>query len=81
MKTKTLTIAGHSITLIEGVRYIASRPFASRGRKVYPVTIQAAIGSPLDAGSVTLDGLAYDDANRFLDAFNNGPTSFEGRIW
>ncbi len=77
MKT-TKTIAGHKIALQRGQCYRASRPMASRGRKTYPVTI-----SPMSAegGEVTIDGLTYDQANELLAAFNNGPTSFDGRVW
>ena len=77
MKT-TQTIAGHKITLQRGQRYRASRPMARRGRKTYPVTI-----SPMGAegGEVTIDGLTYDQANALLAAFNNGTTSFDGRVW
>lgn len=32
-------------------------------------------------GVMTIDGLSYADANRFLLAFNNGKTSFDGRLW
>ena len=29
----------------------------------------------------TIDGLTYDQANELLAAFNNGTTSFDGRVW
>lgn len=79
--TKTNRIAGHRLTLTVGVRYIASRPFASRGRKAYPVAIQPMIGSPLQATGTVIDGLSYDAANRLVNSFNNGAMSFDGRIW
>ena len=25
--------------------------------------------------------MTYDDANRFLNAFNNGKMTFDGRVW
>jgi hypothetical protein len=28
-----------------------------------------------------IDGLTYDQANELLAAFNNGTTSFDGRVW
>jgi hypothetical protein len=79
--TKTNRIAGHRLTLTAGVRYIASRPFASRGRTVYPVAIQPMLGSPVDASGVVLDGLTYEQANRLVNSFNNGSMSFDGREW
>lgn len=78
MAAKTRKIAGRALTLTAGVRYLASRPFATRGRTVYPVTIEA-VGA--DAAGVVVDGLTYDAANRLLGAFNNGPMSFDGRVW
>ena len=81
MKT-TKTIAGHKITLTRGQRYMAGRPFASRGRKTYPVTIyQITHGFSFQNGVATIDGLTYDQANDLLTAFNNGTTSFDGRVW
>jgi len=72
-------IAGVRLELLAGVRYRASRPFATRGRLVFPVTIE-----PLEAGAagpVVVGGLDYRAASALVDAFNNGPTSFEGRVW
>ena len=81
MKT-TKTIAGHKITLTRGQRYMAGRPFASRGRKTYPVTIyQITHGFSFQNGVATIDGLSYDQANDLLTVFNNGTTSFDGRVW
>jgi hypothetical protein len=81
MKT-TKTIAGRKITLTRGQRYMAGRPFASRGRKTYPVTIyQITNGFSFQNGVATIDGLTYDQANELLAAFNDGTTSFDGRVW
>jgi hypothetical protein len=81
MKT-TKTIAGRKITLQRGQRYMAGRPFASRGRKTYPVTIyQITHGFHFDNQAERIDGLTYDQANKLLEAFNNGTTSFDGRVW
>lgn len=74
--TKTQTIAGHEITLAPGW-YIATRPIASRGRKTYPITIHAEGWHTV----LTLDPMSYNDANDFLNAFNNGATGFDGRDW
>ena len=78
MTTTTHKVAGYEFTLIAGVRYWASRPMARRGMRVFPVTI-----SPLgvEAPSVTVEDLTYDQANELLNAFNDGPTSFDGRVW
>ena len=62
-----------------GTKYIASRPMAERGRKWYPVWIKKHLESPYPV--VTLPGLSYDTANEFLAAFNNGRSSFDGRVW
>lgn len=78
------TIAGTRLTLQPGCRYIASRPFAERGRKSYPVSIRLMDADGFDMCSEPVfvtNGLSYDVANELLAAFNNGETSFEGRIW
>jgi hypothetical protein len=80
--TKTTTIAGRSVTLETGFFYLASRPFASRRREVYPISISAMSRDGfrlLEEPSVVLDGLTYEQANEFLEAFNDradndGPT-------
>jgi hypothetical protein len=80
---KSRKLAGHKITLATGRRYLASRPFASRGRKFYDVSITDitdGCGMPGE-GSKIIEGLTYDQANRLLKSFNNGETSFEGREW
>jgi hypothetical protein len=76
--TKTRTVAGSKLSLIAGVRYRASRPFSTRFRTAFDVTIQ-----PMDADvpSVVLPALSYDQADKLVCAFNNGATSFDGRIW
>ena len=75
--TETRQIAGHDITLTSGKRYLASRPMATRGRHSYPITIY----DEDDAIALTIAPMTYDEANDFLNAFNNGPTSFDGRVW
>ena len=80
-KRKTRTIAGHEITLVTGVRYVASRPMATRGRKTYPISISDISLGWSDHAVLTLPAMTYDEANDFLAAFNNGATSFEGRVW
>jgi len=80
-RSKTQTIGGIELTLIEGIRYVASRPMAARNRRAFPITIQPAFGSPPDVEEVRLGPLSYDEANKLLAAFNNGPASFAGRVW
>ena len=70
----TQTIAGHEITLIEGNHYIATRDMGT----VRPVLIR---GYNTSAVYKVIYTETYDEANEFLNAFNNGTTSFEGRVW
>lgn len=101
MRKVSRVVAGVSLELVEGIRYRASRPFATRGRTVYPVTIETIdvdwskvcdlpecqrfpnrcdhVG--VDVETVTVDDLTYDAANDLVNAFNNGASSFDGRIW
>lgn len=77
---KTQTIAGVELSLVEGQRYVASRPWAERGRQIYPVTIclETALGEEVR----TIPGLTLGEADGFLAAFNtSGNFGFEGRIW
>ncbi len=85
---QTQTIAGHKVTLEDGNWYIATRPMlksqtdlanAKRGRKVFPVHIHSSIES--DTPALTIAKLSYDEANDFINEFNNGKTSFDGRCW
>ena len=74
---KTQIIAGYEITLESGVWYRASREFAQRGETIYPVTITDRDGNIV----WTVDDLTYEQANEFLNEFNNGKISFTGRVW
>ena len=81
---KTRTVAGQKLTLIAGVRYVASREWCSslnRRQREWPVTIQAAIGSPPEIENVVVPGLDFDAATKLVNAFNNGRMSFDGRVW
>lgn len=73
----TRRIAGHDITLTTDRWYIAARPIATRGRTTYPVTIC----DDTNAAILTIPNLTYDAANDLINAFNNGPMSFDGRTW
>ena len=70
----TQTIAGYEITLTDGNHYIATRKMG----EVRPVLIRG-----YNSGAVfeAIYPETYDEANDFLNAFNNGTTSFEGRVW
>jgi hypothetical protein len=88
----TRTIAGHALTLTAGRRYLASRPMissrlmasqAARGRVRFDVKItDITDGYAIDAKpAAVVPGLGYEEANEVLRRFNNGETSFEGRVW
>ena len=81
MKETTRTIAGHAVRLYEGVRYMASRPWAEKGRKTYPITISEIAPRGIAHRPLVISSLTYDQANAFLAAFNNGAFGFEGRVW
>ena len=78
---KTRTIAGRKVTLTVGVRYVASRPAAEKGRKFYPVVISRWPIALRPKAEVTIPELSYEESNAFVNAFNNGATSFDGRVW
>lgn len=86
-KMKTRILEGYEITLETGQRYIASRPIlhliSSQHKKIFPVTIRELNDTSFRAGREVLiiGGLDYNQANALLRAFNNGPTSFDGRVW
>lgn len=86
MRPVTRMIAGQEVTLVPGLRYLASRPTADRFRKEFPIRIQKLTGTTQRLLSQDyeeiIEGLSYDEANKFLSAFNNGgATSFDGRVW
>ena len=83
---KTQTILGYELTLVAGHRYVASRPMLEGeidddvSAVKLPVTIvdyENQQGDPV----AFVDNMPYDKANEFLNAFNNGKLSFDGRIW
>lgn len=81
MQPKTKTIANHAVTLVPGQRYVAARPIAETGMTAFPVSIYAAPVDLAAAPIVTVAGLDYAAANEFLAEFNNGNSSFAGRVW
>ena len=83
-QTTTREIAGFAVTLEPGNRYVASRPMASRTRRIYPVEFTQADRDGFDvmaAPDFVLQGLDFDEANAVLAEFNNGSCSFDGRWW
>ena len=77
--TKTQTVAGQTLTLEAGIRYRAERPFYHPSRTGYRVTLRK-LDTPL-GGCRTTRPLSYQQANALVNAFNNGATSFDGRVW
>lgn len=77
-------ICERELTLVPGRRYLAARPMFDGTQKLFPIFIHdihdISERSP-EKTVETLEGFTYDDANDFLAAFNNGPTSFDGRVW
>jgi thiol-disulfide isomerase/thioredoxin len=57
--TKTQTIAGRTITLAVGQRYIATRPIARLGRKTYPITIRNITDGWSDDVVLKLPGMTW----------------------
>jgi hypothetical protein len=76
MKT-TRTIAGHAFTLTPGRRCRAERPMAD-GREAFTVSIKDLGSGDTEA---EVGGLAYDAANDLLAKFNDGASSWDGRVW
>ena len=75
---KTQIIDGYEVTLKEGHRYVASRPMACRGfARYFPITIKNADNEVV----ATLKWLSYEGANDFLSEFNNGASTYDGRVW
>lgn len=85
MRPVTRMIAGQEVTLVPGLRYRAGRPMADGFRKEFPIRIWRLTAPPqgLLGGDYEeiIEGLSCDEADKFLAAFNNGPTSFDGRVW
>ena len=80
-KMTTRTIAGHRLTLMKGVRYLAHRPMAPPRGTPITVTLEPIDTPPPEAQTVQITGLTYEQANRFLGAFNSGRISFDERVW
>ena len=77
-------IAGQAITLETGKQYLAARPMATRGVRRFTISIyehKAFHSHAKPLAIINLPPMPYDEANQFLAAFNNGKTTFEGRLW
>lgn len=74
---KTQNIAGVDVTLVSGIRYVASMPIF-RNASV-PVTIsKKGDWGDKPVLSITLN---WDTAKEFINEFNNETVSFSGRVW
>ena len=78
MKMRSQQIIGHTIRLEVGIQYRAHRPMADEKTTTFPVTI---VDMDNSREVLTIDGLAYDQANSLINKFNNGTISFSGRVW
>ena len=74
---KTRTIAGIKVTLKAGNRYRASRPMGPKKGTLVPVKITNLESSE----EFQILNVSYDKSNDFLGKFNNGKSSFAGRLW
>ena len=83
MTTKEQRIAGTRIFLDEGTRYIATRPIRKRGDGEFTTVWIRKMEGPnwFDGTPEILLPLTYDQADEFLAAFNDGPTTLHGRVW
>lgn len=77
-KQATRTIGSHEFTLTVGRRYRAGRQMMAYRNQVLDVTITDLADGGIAA---VVYNLSYDEANALLAAFNNGKTSFKGRVW
>ncbi len=77
MAKTTREIAGHELTLEEGVRYLATRPLDGAPG---PFDVSIHLHDTREV-VLTVPGLLREQADALLRAFNNGRTSFEGRVW
>jgi len=81
--TKQLRVGGYTFNLTTGHRYLAGRPFATGNpHEKYTVTVtDITYGFSFNSTPVEcVPGLSYAAANRLLDAFNAGESSFKGRL-
>jgi len=80
----TRVIAGQAIALEVGKQYLAARPMVTKGASRFTISIyehNAFHSHANPPAIIALPPMTYDEANKLLAAFNNGKTTFEGRIW
>jgi hypothetical protein len=83
---ETKLVLGYKLTLVSGNRYLATRPMLGGDiddndvSVKLPVTITD-LDNPNGDPVAYVDDMSYEKANEFLNTFNNGKTSFEGRVW
>ena len=75
---KKTTIAGIELELVEGKRYRAARSMARQMGQLFWVEV---VELPNQDRMFFRNGLTYEEANAFVNEFNNGESSFSGRIW
>lgn len=79
MGTTTHFIGGQRLTLEQGQRYIAERPFLGADEHVTTVTIY---NCETDAAAIVLPEMPRAEADAFIQAFNGEPSGFShGRVW
>jgi len=76
----TRTIAGYELTLHRG-RYLATRPMGPQPGRLVTVTIQTWQDGDRGRTVAKLCNMTLDKANDFLEEFNDGPSTFDGREW
>lgn len=81
----TKTVLGFKLTLFSGKRYLATRPMLDGDNlegvpSKLPVTILDLDNPNGDPVAYVAD-MPYEKGNDFLNAFNNGKTSWGGRVW
>lgn len=82
---KTRIICGRKIVLEKGKRYLATRPIGRIHGEVVITIYQENKGQDVYPGKMPevlkLHGFTYEEANEFLERFNNEQCSFSGRVW
>ncbi len=82
---KTKSVLGYKLTLVSGHRYLATRPMLGSESEDAPsgkLPVKIKDYNNLNGDPVAhVDDMPYEKANRFLNEFNNGKLSFDGRVW
>lgn len=80
-ETTTRSIGDRELRLVPGRRYLAARPMYNGSQQLFPIFIRDITDGTTEKIVEVLECFSYDEANDFLDAFNNSPTSFDGCVW